>query len=103
MLKKEKEVTKDKYPWLDQGNERQSMSDKEIIQKYIDLEKSCLSDPEKKQVMDMLHKYNGTFSLRDELGTGPNVEVEINFTDKSPFLLGCFMLRKKIKIYCIRK
>ena len=26
------------------------------------------------------------FSLRDEIGTCPNIEVEIDVTDKSPFL-----------------
>ena len=41
-LKKEKEGMNDKYPWLDQGNERRNMSDREILEKYVDLEKSCL-------------------------------------------------------------
>ena len=54
----------------------------EILDKYADLDKSCLSDSEKKQVMDMLYKYEDTFSLRDEIGTCPNIEVEIDVTDK---------------------
>ena len=29
---------KDKYPWLDHGNERKNMSDKEILDKYVDIE-----------------------------------------------------------------
>ena len=29
-LKKGKEQTRDKYPWLEQGNERRNMSDREI-------------------------------------------------------------------------
>ena len=37
ILKKKKEEMKDKYPWLDHGNERRSMSDKEILHKYVDL------------------------------------------------------------------
>ena len=37
-LKKGKEETKDKYPWLDQGDERRNMSDKEILEKYVHLE-----------------------------------------------------------------
>ena len=41
------------------------MSDKEILERYVHLEKSCLLDSEKKQVMDMLYKYKDTFSLRD--------------------------------------
>ena len=52
-LKKEKEEMMEKYPWLQQADERRNMSDREILDKYIDLEKSCLSDSEKKQVMDI--------------------------------------------------
>ena len=61
------------------------MTDKEIPDKYIDLDKSGLTEEEKKGVMDMLYKYKETFSLRDEIGTCPNIEVEINVTDRSPF------------------
>ena len=46
-LRKDKEEMKDKYPWLDQGGERRNLSDKEILGKYVDLEKCCLSDSEK--------------------------------------------------------
>ena len=31
----------------------------------------------------MLYKSKDAFSLRDEIGTCPNIEVEINITDKS--------------------
>ena len=53
------------------------------IRKYIDLKKSCLTDKEQNQVMDMLYKYKEAFSLRDMC---PYIEVEIDMTDKSPFL-----------------
>ena len=33
---------------------------------------------EKKQGMDMLYKYKEVFSLRDEIVTWPNIEVEID-------------------------
>ena len=45
------------------------MTDKEMLEKYIDLDKSCLREKEKKEVMDMLYKYKEAFSLRDEIGT----------------------------------
>ena len=35
--------------------------------------------------MDMLYKYEEAFSLRDEIGTCPNIEVGIDVTDKFPF------------------
>ena len=45
-----------KYPWLDPSNERKYVTDQEILDKYIDLEKSCLTEKEKKEVMEMLYK-----------------------------------------------
>ena len=62
------------------------MTDKEILDKYINLDNSCLSKEERKEVMDMLYRYKEAFNLRDEIGTCPNTEVEIDVTDKSPFL-----------------
>ena len=32
---------KEKYPWLDDKDERKYMTDKEILEKYIDLRDSC--------------------------------------------------------------
>ena len=37
----------EKCPWLDPSDERKYMSDREILEKYIDLEKSCVTDEEK--------------------------------------------------------
>ena len=70
----------------DSSHERKYMTDREILDKYIDLDSSCLTKEERKEVMEMLYKYREEFSLRDEIGTCPNIEVEIDVTDKSPFL-----------------
>ena len=45
----EKEVEKGKYPWLDDSDERKYMTDKEILEKYINLDSSCLTESEKVQ------------------------------------------------------
>ena len=84
-LNREREEMKVKYPWLEPDDERRKMSDRKILDKYVDLDKSCLKDMVKKQIMDMLYKYKDAFSLRDEIGTCLNIEVEIDKTDKSPF------------------
>ena len=44
------------------SDERKYMMDKEILDKYIDLDKSCLMRKEKKEVMEMLYKYKEAFS-----------------------------------------
>ena len=67
------------------------------------MEKSCLSDSEKKQVMDMLYKYKDAFSLRDEIGTYLKLLVQIDVIDKSHSLLGHIIIRRTIKIYWTRK
>ena len=88
MLKKErKEEMQEKYPWLGPSDKRKYMTDKEILDKYIHLDKSCLTDTEKKQVMDMLYKYKDAFSLRDEIDTSSNIEVVIHVIDKSPLFI----------------
>ena len=83
------------------------MSDKEILDKYKDLDKSCLTDSEKKQVMDMLYKYKNAFSLMGEIGTCPNIEIAIEVTDTSPFFTRPYhvkedqnILDKEIKRLC---
>ena len=57
--------------------------DREILEEYIDFKTSCLNKEEKVKVMDMLYKYGEAFSLRNEIGTCPNIEVEIEVTDKA--------------------
>ena len=58
-LKKERQQgeSKENYPWLGPSEERKYMTDRETLEKYIDLEKSCLTEKEVKKVMDMLYKY----------------------------------------------
>ena len=96
-LKMDREQTTsiDEYPWLDQEDERRNMTDREILEKYVDLKNSCLNKEEK--VMDILFKYKEAFSLRDEIGTCPNIEVEIEVTDKSPFFIRPYHVREEDK------
>ena len=100
-MKKErqKEETKERYSWLDPSDERKYMADRKILEKYLDIEKSCLLDKEKKEVMDMLYKYKEAFSLRDEIGTCPNLEVEIDIIDKLPFFIRPYHVKEEDKAF----
>ena len=57
------------------------MSHRKILRKYINLDNACLMEDEKEEVMEMLYKYKEAFSLRDEIGTCPNIEVGIDVMD----------------------
>ena len=81
--KEQKMETEEKFPWLDNSDERKFMSDLEILKKYINLDNTCLREEEKKEVMSMLYKYREAFSLRDKIGTCPNIEVGIQLFHES--------------------
>ena len=95
--KREQKELKESHQWLDPSDERKYMTDPKILDKYIELEKSCLTEKEKKEVMEM-YKYKEAFSLRDEVGTCPNIEVEIDVMDKSPFFIRPYHVREEGKI-----
>ena len=71
------------------------MMDKEILDKYINLNDLCLTEQERKQVMEMLYEYKDVFSLRDEIGTCPNIEVNIEVTDSSPFFIQPYSVKEE--------
>ena len=57
LKRREQTSPTDKYPWLDPEDERKHMTDREILENYINLNNSCLDKEEKIKVMDMLFKY----------------------------------------------
>ena len=100
-LKKEREInlSEETYPQLAPSNEQKYMTDQKILDKYIDLENSCLTKEERKEVMEILYKYREAFSLRDEKGMCPNIEIEIEVTDKSSFFIRPYHVREEDKAF----
>ena len=45
----------------------------------------------------MIYKYREAFSLRDEIGTCPNIEIDIDVTDKTPFFIRPYHVREEDK------
>ena len=73
------------------------MTDKEILDKYIDLEGSCLTKWEKQKLRSLIYDYKDAFSLRDEIGMCPNIKVEIDVMDNSPFFIRPFHTKEEDK------
>ena len=108
LLKKEEENSKEKYPWLDKNDGWKYMTDRDILDSYINLDISWLTKTEKKEVGDLLYEYKDAFSLGGEIGMCPNIEVEIDMTDMTPFFIRPFhateedknILDKEMKRLC---
>ena len=83
-MRKEEENSEGKFPWLGDMDEK-IYDGQRNIRHNVNLDNSCLTKIEKKQVRDLLYQYKDAFSLRDEIGLCPKIEIEIDVTDKSPF------------------
>ena len=90
-------ISKDPYPWLEKDDIRRHMTDREILEKYIRLDESCLSDSGKIKLLNMLYKYKDAFSLRDEIGTSVGITVDIDLIDKTPFFIRPYNIAEEDK------
>ena len=73
------------------------MTDQEILEKYVDLSDSDLNTAEKKSLYKVLLKYKEAFSLRDEIGLCPNMEIELELNDDTPFFIRPFPIKETEK------
>ena len=91
------EIEKDSYPWLDLDDPRRDMTDEQILEKFIDLSDSDLSSPEKDTLLKLVKQYKEAFSLRDEIGKCPNIKIDIDVLDDSPFFVRPFPIHEEDK------
>ena len=87
----------DIYPWLDSKDPRGNMTDEQILCKYIGLSKSKLDEHDKAVLMDIILKYKRAFSWRDEIGECPNIKIDIDVIDDSPFFVRPFPISEEDK------
>ena len=87
----------DPYSWLDPTDPRRNMTDEEIIHKYVDLSDSCLNKKDKIKLLRVLCKQKHSFSLRDEIGECPYMEVELEINGTKPFFIKPYPIREEDK------
>ena len=92
-----KEKGPDPCPWLDKDNPRRTMTDEEILYKYINLSESHLTESEKEEVINLVIDNKKAFSLRDEIGKCPDIKVNIEVNDPSTFFVRPFPIAEEDK------
>ena len=92
-----KSTPDDKYPWLDPDDPRRNMTDKEILQMKLNLKDSILNKKEKEEFLMKVEQFTHMFSLRDEIGTCPFIEVHLKLKDKTPFFVRPYPMREEQK------
>ena len=63
LMRREEESSEGKFPWFDETDKRKYMTDREILDKYVNLDNSCLTKIEKEQVRDLWYQCKDAFSL----------------------------------------
>ena len=63
------------------------MTDAEILQMKLNLSDFTLDDKEKEEFLAKVNNFHNVFSLRDEIGTCPFIEVHLKLEDETPFFV----------------
>ena len=92
-----KSTLDDKYPWLDSDDIRRNMTDKEILQMKLNLKDSVLDEKGTEEFLDKVEQFTDIFSLRDEIGTCPFIEVHLKLKDETPFFVRPYLMREEQK------
>ena len=63
----------------------------------LNLTECSLDDKQKEEFLAKLDNFHDVFSLRDEIGTCPFIEVHLKLKDKKPFFVRPYLMREEQK------
>ena len=92
-----KSTSDDKYPWLDPDDIRRNMTDTKILQMKLNLKDSVLDKKGKEEFLTNIEQFTDIFSLKDEIGTCPFIEVHLKLKDEMPFFVRPYPMKEEQK------
>ena len=92
-----KPTSDDKHPWLEPDDIRSNMTDSEILRMKLNLKDSILDEKSKEEFLTNVEQFTDIFSLRDEIGTCPFIEVHLKLKDGTPFFVRPYPMREEQK------
>ena len=63
----------------------------------LNLKDSVLDEKGKEESLEKVEKFTNVFSLRDEIGTCPFIEVRLKLKDETPFFVRPYPIREEQK------
>ena len=69
------------------------MTDAEILRHKLNLQDSLLDGKGKEEFLTKTDDFHDAFSLRDEIGTCPFIEVHLKLKDETPFFVQPYPMR----------
>ena len=92
-----KPTSDDKYPWLESDDIRRNMTDSEKLRMKLNLKDSVLDKKGKEEFLTNVEQFTNIFSLRDEIGICPFIEVHLKLKDETPFFVRPYPMREEQK------
>ena len=92
-----KSTSDEKYPWLDPDDIRRNMTNTEILRMKLNLKDSVLDEKGKQEFLTNVEQFTDIFSLRDEIGTCPFIEVNLKLKDETPFFVRPYPMTEEQK------
>ena len=89
-----KSTSDDRYPWLEPDDIGRNTMDKEILRMKLNLKDSVLDEKGKEEFLEKVKQFMDVFSLRDEIGTCPFIEVHLKLKDETPFFVRPYPMRE---------
>ena len=81
-------IRRNKYSHLDPQDERLRMTDQEVIDQTMSVDKTSLTcTADKQRLRQLLYKYKEAFSLMDQVGDCTDCEVDFTLSDDKPFMI----------------
>ena len=82
---------------IDPDDKQRHMTDAEILRHKLSLEVSLLDEKGKEEFLTKTDDFHDVFSLRDEIGTCPFIEVHLKLKDETPFFVRPYPMREEQK------
>ena len=73
------------------------MTNAEILRMKLNLIECSLNEKQKGEFLTKLDDFHNIFSLRDEIGTCPIIEVHLKLKDETPFFVRPYPMREEQK------
>ena len=92
-----KSTSDNKYPWLESDDISRNMTDTEILRMKLNLKDSVLDKKGTEDFLTNVEQFTDIFSLRDEIGNCPFIEVHLKLKDEMPFFVRPYPMREQQK------
>ena len=94
---------REQFPYLDPDDPRLYMEDFDILKRDISLKDHCMEDAVLDRFWNTMNRVKEAFSLHDEIGECPRLQIHLKLKDESPFYIRPYSVSPEKKLLIDRE